>query len=140
MNRFLLRRFGARIGRGTRINRTTEVTYPFQLEIGRDCQVWQNCYFETLAPVKLGDGVAVSRGVTFVTAGHEPFAEDFAQTARPIVVEDGVWIGCNATILGGVTIGKGAVIGAMALVNHDVPPETVAAGVPARVVRRKPAP
>ena len=56
-------------------------------------------------------------------------------TAAPIVVGKDVWIGAHATILKGVTIGDGAIIAAGAVVTRDVPPNTIAAGVPARVVK-----
>jgi len=53
-------------------------------------------------------------------------------TSKPIMIEDDVWIGFNAAILKGVTIGKGAVVGACAVVLHDVPPYTIVGGNPAR--------
>jgi acetyltransferase-like isoleucine patch superfamily enzyme len=55
--------------------------------------------------------------------------------ARPVVIEDGVWLGARVTVLKGVTIGYGAVVAAGAVVTRDVPPRTVVAGVPARVIR-----
>jgi acetyltransferase-like isoleucine patch superfamily enzyme len=59
----------------------------------------------------------------------------------PVIIEDDVWIGLNAVILQGVTIGRGSIVGAGAVVNRSIPPWSVAVGVPARVVgRRKGAP
>jgi len=55
--------------------------------------------------------------------------------SKPITVHDGVWIGANSTILGGVTIGKKAIVAAGSLVNRDVPPYSLVAGVPARVIK-----
>ena len=57
------------------------------------------------------------------------------ETTRPVRIEDGVWIAANATVLKGVTIGQGAVVAAGAVVTKDVPPRTMVAGVPARVIR-----
>ncbi len=57
-------------------------------------------------------------------------------SSRPISIQDNVWIGFDACILPGVTIGEGAIVGARSVVNHDVPPYTVVAGNPARVVRQ----
>lgn len=55
--------------------------------------------------------------------------------SRPIVIEDDVWLGARVIVLGGVTIGRGSCIGAGSLVIHDIPPRSLAVGVPARVIR-----
>ncbi len=54
----------------------------------------------------------------------------------PVVIEDNVWIGANVTIMPGVTIGRHSVVGAGSMVNKDVPPDTVVAGVPAKIIRK----
>jgi acetyltransferase-like isoleucine patch superfamily enzyme len=72
-----------------------------------------------------------------------PFASKFGipgadtKTRGPVVIGSDVWIGARVTVLSGVNIGDGAVIGACSLVNRDVPPYAVAAGVPARIVRMR---
>jgi acetyltransferase-like isoleucine patch superfamily enzyme len=73
-----------------------------------------------------------------VTAGHpvEPDQRRAYFTAAPITIETNVWIGAAATVLPGVTVGAGSVVAAGAVVTRDVPPATLVAGVPARVVRR----
>ncbi|MBI4818115.1 MAG: hypothetical protein HY791_17770 [Deltaproteobacteria bacterium] len=67
---------------------------------------------------------------------HELYRRNQRPPARPVTIEDDVWIGAKASILPGVTIGRGAVIGVSAVVAHDVPPFTIVAGVPARHVRK----
>jgi acetyltransferase-like isoleucine patch superfamily enzyme len=98
------------IGNGTYLNRNTLVHASTLVQIGTDCQVsWDVIIMDTdMHPV----------------AGRE--------SRQPVCIEDGVWIGCRAIILKGVRIGRGAIIAAGAVVTHDVPPYTVAAGVPAR--------
>ncbi len=91
------------------------------------------------ATVTIGSRVQVAMGVTFVTDGHpvggpEQRAGD-AVSARPIVVGDGCWIGANATLLPGVTVGPGCVVAAGAVVTRDCQPNGLYAGVPARRVR-----
>lgn len=111
---------------------------------------------ELLAPIAIGDGTFINRGayiraetrigrnvnigpnVMLLTDAHE--ISDVGRRAgsgsfKPIVVEDGVWIGGGATILGGVTLHRGAVVGAGAVVTRDVPADTIVAGNPAKVVR-----
>ncbi len=88
--------------------------------------------------VTIGENVSVGPGTSFETVGHGLVytpGEGRGNTAKPIVVADEAWIGAGAIVLGGVTIGRGSVVTAGAVVTKDVPPGTVAGGVPARVLR-----
>lgn len=87
--------------------------------------------------VQIGKDCAIAWGVTICDHDfHKLYIDDEVQVeTAPVVIEDNVWIGMNATILKGVTIGRGAVIGAGSVVTKSIPPRTVAAGNPARVVR-----
>jgi acetyltransferase-like isoleucine patch superfamily enzyme len=107
------------------------------VSIGEDAVVNHGCLLMSYVPIRIGAHSSVSAGVSFITGGHSLENSGFAPYAAPITVEDYVWIGMNATILGGVTIGKGAVVATGALVTKDVPPFTVVAGSPARVVKRR---
>jgi len=80
----------------------------------------------------------VGHGVTFITSDHE--TGTLSRRAGelkvlPIIVEDGVWIAANVTLLPGVTVGRGAVVAAGAVVTKDVPPNSLVAGIPAKVIR-----
>jgi len=86
------------------------------------------------APVRIGARCDVGHGVEFVTGSHligGPLRRAGAGTAAPIVVGDGTWIGARSLILGGVTIGRGSVVAAGAVVTKNVPDNTLVAGVPA---------
>lgn len=85
--------------------------------------------------IDIGDGVAISEGVTLRDSDNHGFVGSSKPVTAPITICDNVWIGMNATILKGVTIGEGAVVGANSLVNKDVPPHTLVGGVPAKVLR-----
>ncbi len=90
------------------------------------------------ATITIGDGCDVGPGVEFVTGSHligDGQRRAGAGTAAPIVLEPGCWIGARALILGGVTIGSGAVVAAGAVVTRDVPRDTLVAGVPATFKR-----
>ncbi len=90
------------------------------------------------APVRIGSHVMLGPGVLITTVNHPLSAaarRSGVGVARTVTIGDDVWIGGNATVLPGVTIGSGAVIAAGAVVTRDVPPNTLAAGVPARIVR-----
>ncbi|MUK39046.1 sugar O-acetyltransferase [Aliivibrio fischeri] len=114
------------------------------------CDMGKNIHFESggflnagvkildLAPVFIGAYVQVGPNVVISTAGH-PF--DLAErvlpiaSANPIKIGDNVWIGANAVILDGVTIGDRSVIGAGSVVTKDIPPDCVAVGNPCRVIK-----
>lgn len=127
------------------------------IDIGANVQIFR--YGEILAPVKIGEGTFINRSVYIrpnTTIGRNvnigPFVNfvsdthEISNTTRragktsyePIVVEDGVWIGAGATILGGVTLHRGCVVAAGAVVNKDVPPDCVVAGIPARLLKELP--
>lgn len=92
-----------------------------------------------IGPVAIGSYVNLAQGIT-VTALNHNFADTTLRideqgiSTRPVVIEDDVWIGANAVILPGVTIGRHAVVAAGAVVTKDVPPCTVVGGVPAKVI------
>jgi len=90
------------------------------------------------AKVVIGDYCAIGPRVSFETTGHGLFYEHGnprGSIYRDIEIKEGVWIGANVTILGGVTIGEGSVIAAGAVVTKNIPPYTLAGGIPARIIR-----
>jgi acetyltransferase-like isoleucine patch superfamily enzyme len=107
------------------------------ITVGRAVFIGYQCAFTGHAAINIADLVMIAHKVNLVTAGHpvEPDKRRAYITAEPITIEENVWIGAAATILPGVTIGADAVVAAGAVVTHDVPPATLVAGVPARVIR-----
>lgn len=75
-------------------------------------------------------------GANVIIGDRNDHEERYAKTPKPIIIDDDVWIGMNATIMGGVTIGKGSIIGANALVTKNVPPMEVWGGVPAKFIKK----
>lgn len=97
-----------------------------------------NCVILDTSPVHIGAGAFIAPGVCLSCAGHSIHPGQRSEgisTSKPIRLEDNVWIGANAVICGGVTIGKGSVIGAGSVVIGDIPAGVVAAGVPCRPIR-----
>lgn len=90
------------------------------------------------SPVMIGDGCLIAPHVVLSCASHPVDPQQRRQgieISRPITIRRNVWIGAHATVCGGVTVGDNSVIGAGAVVLHDIPANSVAAGVPARVIR-----
>ena len=97
-----------------------------------------NCVFLDTSPIHIGANAFIAPGVCLSCAGHSLDARqrgESVSTSRPNTLEEDVWIGANAVICGGVTIGKGSVIGAGSVVTRDIAAGVVAAGVPCRPIR-----
>jgi len=108
------------------------------LRIGSGCFINPPCTIALDAPVTLGDNVVIGYGVTIITGSHrmdDPLRRAGALCSKPVTIESGAWIAANVTILPGVTIGEGAVVGAASVVTQDVAPHAIYAGNPARFVR-----
>jgi len=105
--------------------------------VGRNVFVNQNCTFYDLGGLDIADDVMIGPNVSLITSGHplEPSQRRAFVVAKPIVVERNVWIATGATIIGGVTIGENSVVAAGSVVTRDVPPNTLVAGNPARIIR-----
>jgi acetyltransferase-like isoleucine patch superfamily enzyme len=94
-----------------------------------------------IGPVEIGNNVNLAQGIT-VTALNHNFSDtnkridEQGVSTNPVTIEDDVWIGANAVILPGVTIGKHCVVAAGAVVTKDVPPHSLVAGVPAKVIKK----
>ncbi len=107
------------------------------ISVGLNVFVNQNCTFYDLGGLDIGDDVMIGPNVSIVTSGHpmEPSQRRASVIAKPIVIKRNIWIAAGATIIGGVTIGENSVVAAGSVVTRDVPPNTLAAGNPARVIR-----
>lgn len=131
---------GIFVGIDTKINGHTIFYGRGPLEIGNETWIGPGCRFYTHENVKLiiGDRCDIAPEVALISGSHEiagPDRRAGTGTAKDIIIQDGCWIGARVTILGGVCIGKGSIVGAGALVNHDLPANSFAAGVPARVIK-----
>lgn len=105
--------------------------------VGRNVFINQNCTFYDLGGIDIADDVMIGPNVSIITSGHpiEPSRRRAAVTARPIAIGRNVWIAAGVTIIGGVTIGENSVVAAASVVTRNVPPDTLVAGNPARVIR-----
>lgn len=94
-----------------------------------------------IGPVTIGSHVNLAQGITITALNHnfddsEKRIDQQGISTKEVVLEDDIWVGANAVILPGVTIGKHAVVAAGAIVTKDVPPHSLVAGVPAKVIRQ----
>lgn len=113
------------------------IDYGKPVTIGERCFIQQCCTFFGRGGITIGNDVFIGPKVNLITINHDPNPDNRSATCgRPVVIEDKVWIGINATILPGVRIGYGAIVGAGSVVTRDVPPMTIVAGNPARIIKQ----
>lgn len=125
-------------GKDTVILSPLYADYGVKTTIGDDTFINRNAYLMDGGTVTIGNHCFIGPNCGFYTANHPLVAEERnkgLEQAEPIVLEDNVWIGADVTILPGVTIGEGAVIGGKSCVTKDIPASVIAVGNPCRVVR-----
>lgn len=114
------------------------------ITIGRDCSFQPYNHISCINRIEIGNGVLTGRWVTICDNNHGdttlesmelPPLKRTMTSNGPIIIEDNVWIGDKVTVLGGVTIGRNAIIGSNSVVTKDIPPYCVAAGIPAKVIK-----
>ena len=107
---------------------------PAIISVGRGSSIGDRTQIHCCQRVTVGDSVIISWGVNILENNKHKTADNAIKTA-PITIMDRVWIGCNAIILSGITIGTGSIIAAGTVVTRDVPPRSLVAGNPGRVIR-----
>ncbi len=128
---------------GRKVDKSFRLFPPFYTDCGKNIKVGKKvfinacCKFQDQGGIEIGNGVLIGHNVTLATLNHDERPSHRQNIyPKPIKIGDYVWIGSNATILAGVTIGNGAIIGANAVVTKDVPENTIVAGIPAKVIRK----
>lgn len=125
---------GMKVFKHTRIHMGQYFLSPYRIKIGDYTHINQGCILDARAGITIGNSVSISHRVVLMTGSHDINSPDFKYKGLPIKIGDYAFVGVNATILQGVTIGKGAVVCAGAVVNKDVPDSAVVAGVPAKII------
>ena len=127
---------------GRKVDESVTLLPPFYVDfgknirIGKRCWIQQGCTFFDRGGITIGNDVFIAPKVNLITINHDSDPENRSATyGRPIVIEDKVWIGINSTILPGVTVGYGSIVGANSVVTHDVSPYTVVSGNPAKFIK-----
>lgn len=139
----LLRGVLGSCGRSPYIEPAFRCDYGCNVHVGDDFYANFDCVMLDTCPIRIGDRVMLGPGVHIYTACHPLDAAERSsgvEFGRPVTIGDDVWIGGRAVVNPGVTVGNRAVIASGAVVADDVPDDCVAAGVPARVIKRLPPP
>lgn len=128
---------------GKEVDETFRLSPPFytdfgkNITIGKDVFINSGCHFQDQGGITIGDGSMIGHNVVLATINHDLYPENQRKNHyAPIRIGAHAWIGSNATILPGVSVGDWAVVAAGAVVTADVQPFTVVGGVPARILKK----
>jgi putative colanic acid biosynthesis acetyltransferase WcaF len=135
--RFWLRRFGAKVANTAITKARTKILVPWDFEIGEYSCMAEGVETWGPGPVKIGNQTIISRDVLLCAGTHDYTKANLPLVTLSIEVGSGVWIGAQAWISGGVKLGDNCLIGARAVVTKSVPPNMIAAGNPAKVIKER---
>jgi acetyltransferase-like isoleucine patch superfamily enzyme len=121
-------------GEGLRVFGRVRIDMPQKIYIGKNCTLNEGVLLVGREDIFIGSNVTISANTVITSAALDLDGEE-RHKAAPVTIKDNVWLAANVTVLSGVTIGEGAVVAAGAVVTKDIPPNTMAAGVPAIPVR-----
>jgi acetyltransferase-like isoleucine patch superfamily enzyme len=126
----------------TEIDESTTVFTPFHINYGKHTKIGKNvfinfdCVFLDLGGITIEDNVLIAPKVSLLSEGHPISPDDrHSLVPKPIYIKKNAWIGANATILPGVTIGENAIVAAGAVVSKDVPDNSIVGGIPAKFIK-----
>jgi putative colanic acid biosynthesis acetyltransferase WcaF len=133
--RWLLRRFGARVGKNVIIRPSVNITYPWKISIGDYAWIGDAVTLYSLCEIEIGSNAVVSQHSYLCAGDHDYTLAHFPIRGKRIVIEEQAWIASDVFISPGVRIGKGAVIGARSAVFKDMPAGMVCMGHPAKAIK-----
>lgn len=133
--RFLLRLFGAKIGKDVIIRPSVTITYPWKVSIGDHSWIGDNVTLYSLGEIEIGSNAVISQKSYLCAASHDYDKVDFPIWSKKITIEDECWLATDVYVAPGVTIGKGTVVGARSSVFEDLPAWKICVGSPAKVIK-----
>lgn len=132
---FILRLFGAQVGSGVHVYPSARIWAPWNLTLGDRAGVGDHAILYSQGPITIGQEAVISQGAHLCAGTHDFEQSGFPLVTRPITIGDQAWIAAEVFIHPGVTVGKGAVVGARSVVTGDLEPWMVCSGFPARPLR-----
>ena len=133
--RAVLRYFGAQVGAGVLLRPSVRITYPWKVVIKELTWIGDDVVLYSLGDIHIGSHAVVSQGSYVCAADHDYREADFPIRARPVRIDDQVWVGTRVFVGPGVHIAQAAVVGACSAVFADLPPAMVCVGSPCRPVK-----
>jgi putative colanic acid biosynthesis acetyltransferase WcaF len=133
----LLQAFGATIGEGVVIKPCVNIKYPWRLSVEAQSWIGENVWIDNLDNVSIGPHCCLSQGAMLLCGSHNYKSLTFDLITKPITLEEGAWVGAQALVCPGVTMGSHAVLAAGSVATSDLPPYSISQGNPATVKRER---
>ena len=137
LKRAVLRAFGARVGIGVVIKPQVKITFPWKLTIGDHVWLGEECWLLNLDQIVIGNNVCISQRAFLCTGSHDYKMTTFDLIVKPIILEDGVWLGADSWIGPGVTVGTHALLTAGSIASKDLGPYGIYRGNPAVLIKQR---
>lgn len=137
VRKFFYRAAGMKIGRGSTLHTGAKFYNPSKIKIGKDTIIGEQAILDGRDSLIIGDHVAFATGVMVYNGQHDLSDPNFKAIFKPVTIEDYVFVGPRSIILPGVTIKRGAVVAAGAVVNRDVEEGVIVGGVPAKPIKER---
>ncbi|MDP7978348.1 putative colanic acid biosynthesis acetyltransferase [Bacillus multifaciens] len=134
---FLLRLFGAKIGKGVRVRSSAKFTYPWKVSINDYSWIGDNVQFYSLDEIHIGTNCVISQEVYLCTGSHNAKDPYFGLITKPIHIQDGAWVASDVFVYPGITIHKMGVVAARSTVLKDIPANEIHAGFPAKFIKKR---
>lgn len=134
---FLLRMFGAQVGKGVIIKNEVRIKAPWNLKIGDNCWIGENVWIDNLDKVFIGNDVCISQGAMLLTGNHDYTLSDMPYRNAPILIRDGAWVGAQTTVCPGVTIYRYAILTVGSVATKDLEESGIYQGNPAVKIRTR---
>jgi len=135
IKRFILRMFGAKIGKGVVIKPGVNIKYPWFLEIGSNSWIGENVWIDNLGKTIIGNDVCLSQGALLLSGNHDYKKSSFNLIVGEITIEDGVWIGAKTVVTGNVVVKTHAILTAGSVASNDLDAYKIYKGNPAIFLR-----
>ncbi|MEO6539128.1 MAG: WcaF family extracellular polysaccharide biosynthesis acetyltransferase [Ferruginibacter sp.] len=137
LKRFFLKLFGAKMGRGILIKPGVNIKYPWLLDMGDFIWIGEGVWIDNLARVSIGNNVCVSQGALLLCGNHDYTTAAFNLSLKPIVIEEGVWIGAKSIVCGGVTCRSHSILSVGSVANGDMQAYGIYSGNPAQEIKKR---
>jgi len=134
---FVLKLFGAKIGKKLTLKQGVNIKYPWFLEIGDYVGLGENVWIDNLAKVTIGNQVTISQGAYILTGNHDFTSPTFDLRIKEIILEDGVWIGAKSVVCPGTICKSHAVLGVGSILTKDMEPYAIYFGNPAEKIKTR---
>ncbi len=135
LKRAVLRAFGANMGCHVTIKPQVKITFPWKLTVGDHVWLGEECWLLNLERVTIGNNVCISQRAFLCTGSHDYKSNRFDLITRPIILEDGAWLGAGCWVGPGVTVGSHAVLTAGSVATKDLAAHGIYRGNPAVLVK-----